>query len=1484
MPSPLEYESLGDWNNLKGTEYHFVYALWLLLREKVPSVAFYQGNDLLARPIMPPIIQDASIITALHVQQPLEREQDLWIQLKATENPWTLTELGRDNLLANFLYNALFSEREGRTWKVQIITQAEMRAAEIKRFLDQPQSKPTFLKRLNKIIAQVKREWQKTFHGTIDTTSLRAHADAILQQLAETRPIRLETLKAQIETQIAYQRPDPEGVRAIAQRLLGGLLTDTARGPESAITYTAEWIEQNAGLPLVPGTLLTNDPVRACAESLNAALPRSWNSGCFVARPLVHNALNQFLLASQTLFVLIGMGGVGKTWVVADWVTRGLQENCRLLIKGSELYSYRAAGTRELSMLVAGKLRSYAPADWSDETILRRILPTPVPGDRDRYLAIVIDDLRFPGDREEAAAFLQYLQGLIEQCREHKVKLVLTCSRYPWHFYRLGRAIQPQDLFVVVPDEVQTSEQATIQENIQYSFLLSDFTFEEMKGVLKQSLAAENVEHIALLLRAPAFTALRNPYILDLYLKQYGASLSKENNIPLVEIDTLLKRRVQKTLSEVVEGVGCSQDQVDAAFEALQQNLWQVRPAGLTTLQVLEILRAHYLEPVVLQEMRRVGIIAADNPVRFAEPAIADFLFATCLYRRMKVGEDICGELRPETDMGVIIALLRILPDPVVWAERFLTRDSRWLAAVTEGLAQQSADDYKILSFLSVLTRPKANEVGPEACEALGLLASRGRKAWEWLERMYLSDRIMERLRGERALATTIEYAPERVETVIQQRLEQVAQMDDSKREKKEQLLQGALTPLLQMRHSHSAEVGRRVLHQYRGLIEQRESRYGQEALKDLDIIRGQIALVMGEDEIHGLVAELQADDPDIRRRAAYALQPLVFERPESVQEALCKAIKREQDSQVMNHLLWSAYRLEEVAPEMLLDAIEASIAVRWQEPSFCIGITLAVLADVATQYPARVQHLLPRRLETYEPWARALLSEMVAYAWWRCAQTEYMPSTNVHLASLIEPDPTDTPLEFRLFVKRGAVIARLGTMCLELGISSDSLSGRQSSYPLGTLQFFYLNLTAFIARHASSLKTHPQFDQWRAELTACVYEEEQVPAHPGSALRNARYLCARSCKDILHHLDEASQPAWHDPEEAVSYLALDHVGRTAEFASLLQAPPDSILSVLDQQIRDEDDLPILYYWKEAATSWPSLLVSRVYARMFDVTPIDKEEALELCAQMLSALKAVHASPERQQYETVYETIASSLQGGRTFPQSLPSPTTTLQRTHAHALSLVERASEEQDSAWIHKALYDRRGWLDTTRYQLEDNGIVLGTYAYTAYIFPAVRLAGIAVGQLSQLDDPAAQLLRERLQVNDVLKEHWRALDGSIPIADRSLQAALAALEECQQKDQYDERLWQYRGLVLLRLDRSIDAEKALQRCLALPWCAGDTRADAYYNLGCVYARMDREDDCRQMLQKWVHLQPRNQLAQYWLMQDTDLETMREKPWFHEL
>jgi hypothetical protein len=107
----LTKDALGDSSGIKGTEYHLLYALWLLLRGESERVAFYEGNDLLAHPIAPPKIVESEDFrrVSLHAE---ESNEDLWIQLKSTESPWTRGKFlpantKDDNLLKNFICNAV---------------------------------------------------------------------------------------------------------------------------------------------------------------------------------------------------------------------------------------------------------------------------------------------------------------------------------------------------------------------------------------------------------------------------------------------------------------------------------------------------------------------------------------------------------------------------------------------------------------------------------------------------------------------------------------------------------------------------------------------------------------------------------------------------------------------------------------------------------------------------------------------------------------------------------------------------------------------------------------------------------------------------------------------------------------------------------------------------------------------------------------------------------------------------------------------------------------------------------------------------------------------------------------------------------------------------------------------------------------------------------------------------------------------------------
>src|SRR5262249_47634239 len=153
--------------------------------------------------------------------------------------------------------------------------------------------------------------------------------------------------------------------------------------------------------------------------------------------------------------------------------------------------------------------------------------------------------------------------------------------------------------------------------------------------------------------------------------------------------------------------------------------------------------------------------------------------------------------------------------------------------------------------------------------------------------------------------------------------------------------------------------------------------------------------------------------DRAARLRAATALRPIAYTVPERVASPLCMAIREERDVHVLLRILWSCYRLLENSHGEVLDSLSASIALRWSDPVVA-GPALSLLAHAAPHSPRRIFELLPRRLDRIRPWARACLSEVHAFVWWRCA--EYLDDARIDLGSLTHPDLSGVSRPFRVF------------------------------------------------------------------------------------------------------------------------------------------------------------------------------------------------------------------------------------------------------------------------------------------------------------------------------------------------------------------------------------------------------------------------------------------------------------------------------------
>lgn len=1330
--------------------------------------------------------------------------------------------------------------------------------------------------------------------------------------------------------------------------------------------------------PTVRRGLLKDDPGRACDEAVNLSLAISkYDARRFVPRTRLEYALNQFLGADETLFVLAGMSGTGKSWAAAHWASATLRGRLRLLLAGADLDRRQT-----LESLTAHSLRPFTPTRWRNEQILQSLTSAAESGGLGPCI-VIIDDLIPVGN---IGTYRRDLARLVADCRALGIKLVMTCQRHVWELYSLGAEISPDDLFVITPRQVAREQYALMarqgaplnisfailpaQKGRDYSYLLSDFTPDELGAALRRYLSEGRAEEVANHLRAPGFTPLLNPYLLARYLDRHRDLLERNDDAPPLDVDALLDWRVSEALGSVNLEVTSTPDDVEPAFAALVERLWAIRPKGLSHGETLTILREEFGEQSseVLTALRKAGLLTIEGAVRLTEPLVADRLFALRARAHLRADEDgFLRDLRVEVDAGLVVALLRsIAHDPVRTAGKLLEQNGSWASAVAAGLAQSPPDDWRTLAMVTTLATSSEDQAAAnDAYAALGQLSVRCDRARKWVVEMYLGDHAKKWRRGGRALARAMEYDPPGVEAAVRTRLSRIQKINEifsSDRNKRVRwLTNNALDPLRGINHFSAAVTGERIINRYLPLAgeDEDDDDYYHDRdwafVSDLDTARGRIALFGEASRMEDLLASLSSPSAITRFRAAEALRPVVIERPEVARDALCTRLVEETSWDVTKRLLLNAYHLIELYPDELLTALRRGHMFSFHRPYAAAGQVLVLLGNLAGKRPNDVAGLLPPRLDVHEAWSRAFLSEILAYAWWR--SSEHVPEARRHLSALTELDLADVPEDHYPFAVRGCAIAVLAEMCLDQGIPADELTGRQVFYPNSDRQFVYVETVEFFQNHASLLRQHASFERFEQLLIRCLHEEERVQVHPIEPIREAQFRCASLCLELLARsaalmadplpllnalprnwqairaatrllelgrtedtvvcfaresfsglerggtmqaveerqrcqaqlalLEENAEQALSEQREsALDFLFFQSSGNALGLSALATRQPHRLLAHLDASVRTEMDLPTLYYLVEEARSWQSLLIARVYARMFSARPIVTREAIEICEQMLAALRALPDTVLRQEYEALYSSLARRLRGeDAPAPVIPPRPPGTagsvLRNSHELAAEILQRAptAQAEFSGW----LADQRGWFETSFFELRHHLLLQGTAYYQMYFFPAVRLALATVAGRHNLTDPAARLMLERWETHGRLRDHLNLLnyDNLEEYPPDLIENALLAFNERVESAPNDERIPCWHGGVLLRLSRFDEAEELFRHSLSLPTSQGDIRAEALYNLACVYARQNNEAECRRTLEERARVKP---LDREWLARDPDFESVRATAWFQSL
>lgn len=1563
MPPAHEPEVRGDWNDLKGAYYHFIYALWSLLCERDRRVSFYQGNDLHLAVTIPPRLANAN--TSLPViglcALPSDDDLDIWVQLKATTKTWTGASLfaEADNIVVNFLCNALTSRRAGRQYRVRLVTQAAVKSLELTALiahLDDHRLTNPSLTALNKAIKRVRNRYIDAGEPVPDETELKALAREILDQLRGTEPISLRLLAAEIERELYRLYPDLQTVRFITDRLLGAMFNEAGRGPGEARPLDREWVENTGVPPLFNRGVLDEDAVRACSEMVRDAAPRGWDSSLCTPRADLHSFLDLFVSAPQTLCVVVGPTGYGVTWSVYNWAKHHFNGHLRLFLADDLL-----TAETQLTTLLSRELRRTTTAHWAPETFLHRLTAASYAGRGP--LVLILDGVPAPPSDEQGRV-ARALARLVTDCKQAHVKLVLTCHTDVWARSPLSDHIVMTDLFHNPDTPPRAGEQVA-------SYSLGALSDGQVGDIVRRRLDPKAAAVIAPYLITPAFGALRSPYLLTLYLQRNREVLHLEGAEPPPGVDELLDDRVAQSLGRVARLIRRDIADVRLAFDTLIDRMWEARRSTLDNRAAVLALDNPLpgLGNTVFTALNDEGLLAATSPIALVEPAVAARCFARALLYH-GLDDKALGALSPDHDGPVVVALLRGAPDPIPDAERLLASDEQWLGPVGDGLTQWPRNDIRIVALLAVLTRPDPGAhafTRPAVCWALGELASRNERAFHWVQDMYEGDREIERYRGGEALAATMNLAPIRVGEIVRERLGQLADElpPGTLSSRPDHALDAALMPLRHVPHPKAAHVAHEIITFFHEVLSR-----GAAAQQTTDTIRGTLALHLGDAAIDLILTELHAPQATIREHAARALRPVAFERPDKVSDALAEALEHEREPAVIRVLLWAAYPVGIRVPDLLLDALISSPATQWTSAASATtaALTLFLLGSLAGVRPQRVVAMLPRHFAAYSSTERAVLAEALVYAWWCCS--EHDDGAGRQVDALRRTALDDVPDDYHAFALRGSIMAYLGGM-FPAGGYADELRDKPTA--LGGIEtgLFIVNIDEFTRRHGDELATHTDTRRLEDLLLSCIKAADATEAAVDFGdYHNALFSCATSCLELyvrlavhrtdpmqaLHALPQEWQALWatrrvlaegsvsqpiieyahalcdrfmnggsaHSAAERrylLAALAADHIQTLPdaqqhppplslhsagigghnlgfEFAASVNAHPDEALHRLDSAIRSDNDLPILYYWADEARTWATLLIARLYTRMFDKRAIAPSEARDLCTDVQAALTAWPDAPLRHDYALIYGAILTALEGHLPTAVSVDQPTSRIGQSHAFAAQLLVEGWQHTDPAeWLHDTAADPRGLLESADYSASDGSLASHYSRIPQYLYcalPAVRLALVAVAHHHGHSDPVATFMRERGEADKILSDlGWIHDTTEIPTElllveiPTTLDSAAESLEKHVKLLPRDERLWNERGFLALRRGDLPIAEQSFAHCLhllatptALPSMQA-LRDGVLYNQACVFARTGHPDKCQQNLDD---LSRRGMLDCDWAKEDPDLDNVRSCSWFQEL
>jgi hypothetical protein len=388
------------------------------------------------------------------------------------------------------------------------------------------------------------------------------------------------------------------------------------------------------------------------------------------------------------------------------------------------------------------------------------------------------------------------------------------------------------------------------------------------------------------------------------------------------------------------------------------------------------------------------------------------------------------------------------------------------------------------------------------------------------------------------------------------------------------------------------------------------------------------------DERTEALRRRLSSTAANERRGAGQELAGLAPTNPELALALVMASLPKESDELALFYLLQALCRIEGYDRDVL-QTVVSNAALTLADAPWYTGLLLVLLGRLAREDLGTVMRMLRNGPAEWPPDGGALHRELLARAWWQCAELDTSTSAAEELGRLAQPAMEGLHDEFFVFAIRAAAVAALGLACISPPEIGKGAQLEACFYSLGEVPYLFLPMDQFLKQHSEALVPRLSDSGFKGLCLRAIQAHSEHMAHPvRRVLSQMQWTAASDLVEVLAWLGHSSDTPDAALRELPSGWARLQAGRLMLEAGC--SSPDFINAVktecddhahgglanaivaredcLAALVAHEPD-PVDYYRKLRDGSphsvWPSAN-AKVLARVTDLKPAQLPTLLDL--------------------------------------------------------------------------------------------------------------------------------------------------------------------------------------------------------------------------------------------------------------------------------